>query len=70
LRIVSTTRDGNGTARLTANALASRSYTLQSSENLTNWNDLATKSATINRLDFTDAPTNSPTKRFYRVKQD
>jgi uncharacterized delta-60 repeat protein len=70
LRIVSTERDHAGTTRLTANALAGRSYTLQSSENLTVWADLATQPATTNRIEFTDAPTNSPAMRVYRVKQN
>jgi hypothetical protein len=63
-------RDTNGTSRLTANVLAGRSYTLQASEHLTNRTDLTTQSATPNRIEFTDAATNAPPKRFYRVKQN
>jgi uncharacterized delta-60 repeat protein len=70
MRIVSTERDGVGTTRLTANALAGRSYTLQSSDNLINWTGLTTQSATTNRIEFTDAPAPAPAVRFYRVKQD
>jgi hypothetical protein len=70
LRIVSTERDNAGRTRLTVNALTGRSYTLQSSENLTVWADLATQPATTNRIEFTDAPTNSPAMRVYRVKQN
>ncbi|HWN96116.1 MAG TPA: Calx-beta domain-containing protein [Methylomirabilota bacterium] len=70
LRIVSNDRETNGTTRLTANALSGHNYTLQTSETLTNWTDLATQPATTNRIEFTDTPTNSPAQRFYRVKQD
>lgn len=68
LRIVSTGRDSDGTTRLTANALPDRSYTLQASENLSDWSDVTTQVATTNRLEFTDPPPNSPPQRFYRVK--
>jgi uncharacterized delta-60 repeat protein len=68
LRIVSHARDTNGRSRLTANARADHRYTLQSSENMNDWTDLATQVATTNRIEFTETPTNSPPKRFYRVK--
>jgi uncharacterized delta-60 repeat protein len=68
LRIVSHLRGSDGTTRLTANALIGRSYRLQASENLANWSDLAIQLATTNRIEFADAPTNSPANRFYRVK--
>jgi uncharacterized delta-60 repeat protein len=70
LRLVSTRRDGDGTTRLLANALPDRSYTLQASENLANWSDLATQIATTNRIEFTEAPTNSHSLRFYRLKRN
>jgi uncharacterized delta-60 repeat protein len=70
LRIVSAAHDGDGTHHVTANALAGRSYTLQVSEDLSNWGDLTTQSATTNRIEFTDAPASLPAKRFYRVKQN
>lgn len=70
LRIVSHTHDGQGTHHVTANALAGRTYTLQGSATLTNWIDLSTQPASTNRIEFTDAPTNSPAPRFYRVKQN
>jgi hypothetical protein len=54
--------------RLSANAVPGRSYTLQFSEDLANWGDLTTQSATTNRIEFTDTPTTQPGKRFYRVK--
>jgi uncharacterized delta-60 repeat protein len=68
LRIVSTSRGGDGTIRFTANALSGRSYTLQASQNLTNWDDLTTQPATTNRLHFLDTSSSSPAMRFYRVK--
>jgi len=70
LRIVSLTRDGNGASRIVANALAGRSYTLQSSDTLSNWTDLATQTTPTNRVEFTDAPALPPTQRFHRVKQN
>jgi len=70
LRIVSNLRDTNSAARLVANALAGRSYTLQTSESLANWTDLATQFATTNRIELTDVPTNSPVMRLYRVRQN
>jgi hypothetical protein len=70
LRIVSTQRGSDGTTQLLANGLIDRSYTLQASENLANWSDLATQVATTNRIKFTDAPTNSPAVRFFRLKSN
>jgi uncharacterized delta-60 repeat protein len=70
LRIVTATHDTNGTTHLLANALPDRSYTLQTSETLTNWTELATQPATTNRIEFTDAPDPAPAQRFYRVKED
>jgi len=70
LRIVSHERDPNGTTRLTANALTGRNYTLQASVTLNDWTDLTTQSATTNRIEFTDTPTNSPAIRLYRVRQN
>ena len=70
LRIVSHARDTNGTTHLTANALAGHNYTLQASGNLNEWTDLTTQPATTNRIEFTDAPTNSPAIRLYRVRQE
>jgi hypothetical protein len=69
-RILSIEREINGTTRLIANALAGYNYTLQASENLNDWTDLTTQSATANQIQFTDAPTNSPAMRLYRVKQN
>ncbi len=70
LRIVSHTHDGLGTNRVTANALAGRTYTLQGSDTLNHWDDLVSHPASTNRIEFIDAPTHAPASRFYRVRQE
>jgi hypothetical protein len=70
LRIISTAHDPNGETRLTASVLNGHNYGLQSSSDLTHWNDLVTQTATTNRLEFIDRPPASDSKHFYRVKAD
>jgi uncharacterized delta-60 repeat protein len=70
VRIVSTTRDPDGLTQLLSNALPGRNYTLQSSDDLLDWNDLVTQAASTNRVEFEDPPNAQPARRFYRVKQD
>jgi uncharacterized delta-60 repeat protein len=70
LRIVSHTQEPSGSTHLLANALPDRTYTLQASENLSDWLDLTTQVATTNRIEFTDAPALPLPRRLYRVKQN
>lgn len=70
LRIISHTHEANAISHLLANALPDRSYTLQASENLSDWLDLTTQLATTNRIEFIDTPSPSVARRLYRVKQN
>jgi uncharacterized delta-60 repeat protein len=70
LRIVSAHHNPDGTTQLLANALPGRGYTLQASENLSDWLDLTTQVATTNRIEFNDTPTTALPRRLYRVKQN
>jgi uncharacterized delta-60 repeat protein len=70
LRIVTANHEPDGTTHLLANALEGRSYTLQASENLSDWLDLSTAVATTNRIEFIDTPTTALPRRLYRVKQN
>ena len=70
LRIISHTHEPAGTSHLLANALPDRIYTLQATENLSDWVDLTTQLATTNRVEFTDTPAPSLPRRMYRVKQN
>jgi hypothetical protein len=69
-RILSLARDLSGVIHLPIEVTSGWTYTLQFSEDLTSWTDLDSQSATTNRIEFTDTLTNSPPKRFYRVKRD
>lgn len=68
--LLSATRDASGVIHLPTEVASDRSYTLQFSEDLILWIDLATQTATGERIDFVDEPSARTMKRFYRVKQN
>jgi hypothetical protein len=69
-RILFPTRDPTGTIHLPVEVTPGRSYTLQFSEDLIQWTDLTSQTATANPIEFIDTPAPSLTRRLYRVKQN
>jgi hypothetical protein len=68
-RILSPTRDLAGTIRLPVEVTPGQTYTLQFSQDLTHWSDFTTKLATTDRMEFTNSPATTLTRRFYRLRQ-
>lgn len=69
-RVAAITRAPGELTHVSVEAIKGVRHTLQFSESLTHWTDLRTLTATTNRIEFTDEPSQSSNRRFYRVRQE